>query len=56
MADQFYVHYTVTLAHAEPQNCVAGPYSEREVLSQRRDIAGYAGIENVFISESRERP
>lgn len=51
-----YVHYTVDLpGQTEPKHCVAGPYSEAEVIDQRRDIAGYAGIKNAYISDSHDR-
>lgn len=51
----FYVHYTVTMPPKEPQYLVAGPYSESEVLDQRRDIASYAGVSDVYVSEKHER-
>lgn len=51
-----YVHYTVALpGQTEPKHCVAGPYSDGEVIDQRRDIAGYEGIKNVYISDSHDR-
>lgn len=51
----YFVHYTVTNPPEKVQHLVAGPYSESEVLDQRRDIATYSGVTNVYISESRER-
>jgi hypothetical protein len=51
---EFYVHYTVTMAPKSPQKCVAGPYKEHEVLDQRRDIAGYGGVTDVYIDEKPE--
>lgn len=52
----FFVHYTVDLpGQTEPKNCVAGPYSDAEVLDQRRDIAGYEGVKNAYVSESLKR-
>ncbi len=56
MNDQ-YVHYTVKLPPAlTPQFCTAGPYSLDEVIDQRRDIAGYAHVHNVFIGELPKHP
>lgn len=51
----YHVHYTVTNPPGNVQFLVAGPYSESEVLDQRRDIASYAGVTDAYVSESRER-
>ena len=47
---KFYVHYTV-VNKGGPAHLVAGPYTEDEVVDQRRDIASYAYVENCFVSE-----
>jgi hypothetical protein len=39
-------------APGEPQHLVAGPYSESEVLDQRRDIASYANVVDAYVSVS----
>lgn len=63
---KYFIHYTVN-AHGTTltakrdalrvggQHCVAGPYSEAEVLDQRRDIATYMGVSNVYISDKNTR-
>lgn len=55
--DKFFVHYTVKLPPKfEPQKLVAGPYTEDEVLVQRRDISGYAYVHDVFVSTDPQPP
>lgn len=56
----YFVHYTVTnppekVGPPHWQHCVAGPYSESEVLDERRDIATYTGVTDAYVSESHER-
>lgn len=53
----YYVHYTVTLPpQNKPQRCTAGPYNIDEVLAQKQDIAGYAHVSAVFVSELPKHP
>jgi hypothetical protein len=51
----FYVYYTVNPPFTEkPTQLCAGPYSESEVCSHRIDIAGYAGVSNVYVAERKK--
>lgn len=53
----WYVHYTVKLPpKCEPQYCTAGPYTIDDVPDQRRDIAGYANIEDCFVDQNAKHP
>ena len=55
--NNWYVHYTVTLPpQNRPQHCVAGPYSLNEVIVQKRDIAGYVYVDEVYVSEESKHP
>lgn len=51
----YFVHYTVTNPPYASGDHVAGPYSESEVLDERRDIATYTGVTDAYVSESHER-
>lgn len=52
MPTQYYVHYKVQMdpAGKDIRAMTAGPYSEDEVLKQRLDIAGYAGVTDAYVS------
>lgn len=55
--NKYYVHYTVKLPpRFEPQYCTAGPYSSDEWLPQKQDIAGYAHVSQVFLSDQAQHP
>lgn len=52
----FYVYYTVNPPYREqPTQFCAGPYTEDEVCSHRVDIAGYAGVSNVYVGGMMKR-
>lgn len=52
---QWFVHYTVNPPYASPaKHCIAGPYNTDEVLKQRRNIATYVGVDNVFVTDHIE--
>jgi len=46
----FYVHYTVR-NNGAPVALVAGPYSDRDVIDHRRDMASLAYVSNCFVSQ-----
>lgn len=49
---KYFVHYKVQMdpAGKDIRVMVAGPYSERGVLDQRRDIATYEGVTDAYVS------
>lgn len=50
--NKWYVHYTVNPPNvAKKTRCAAGPYSEDEIFDHKRDIATYAGVTDVCLSE-----
>lgn len=53
--NKWYVHYTVENPKGVKQHLKAGPYSEAEVLDQRRDIATYSGVIDAYVHESDQR-
>lgn len=62
LTETYFVHYTVRTQRPTPnkpegvhQNFSAGPYTEDEVLAQRRDIATFAEVTNVYVNSSAQR-
>jgi hypothetical protein len=57
--EQYWVHYTVDGSFiakgSPPKDFVAGPYNEREILDHFRDIRGYAGVTNAYVSDTFKR-
>ena len=53
MAEQFFVNYTVNTGVLVDMQ--AGPYPTNDIAEeQKRDIAGYHGVTNVWISTQRD--
>lgn len=53
MSEQQYVNYTVSIGEG-PDEFQAGPYSIEEADIHKRDIAGYWGVTNVYLTPYRD--